>query len=259
MSDWFALMAALLLIQFPPSSLRETLRCAQGVSASDVSTVPAWLPVRIPAALYEKWRKYGIWDYKQQSSQYRDFTQFNFGATGNAAGLDKNSLLALAQASKPTRDDVSRLDDPALLANFDHNFDEFQKLLAMVSQDSHLIRIADDFTWLDSSSKWPRTNIGLGAKRWDEYRSLFEKLSLSEGIVRTADFPGAVFFIARARGLCTGGSGAGYVYSTGALASTTESPSKALDAEVRKNPNQHYAYVFKPLKAQWYAFYEIDW
>jgi len=259
MSGWFVLMAAVLLIQFPPSSLRETLRPAQGVSASDVATVPAWLPVRIPAALYEKWRKYGIWDYKQQSSQYRDFTQFNFGATGNAAGLDKNSLLALSQASKPTRDDVNRLDNRGLLANFDHNFDEFQELLSMADQDSHLIRIADDFTWLDSSSKWPRTDIGLSPKRWNEYRSLFEKLSLPEGIVRTADFPGAVFFIARVRGLCTGGSSAGYVYSTGTFASTTESPSKALDAKARQNPKQHYAYVFKSLKPNWYAFYEIDW
>ncbi|MHB8539856.1 MAG: hypothetical protein ACYDCD_02790 [Candidatus Acidiferrales bacterium] len=259
MSRWFVLPAAALLIQFPLSSLGQTLQPMQSVGASDVNSVPTWLPVRIPAALYEKWRKYGIWDYKQQSSQYRDFTQFNFGATGNAAGLDKASLLALAQASKPTRDDVNRLDDPGLLANFDHNFDEFQELLRMARQDSHLIRIADDFTWLDSSSKWPRTDIGLSPKRWNEYRSLFEKLSLPEGIVRTADFPGAVFFIARVRGLCTGGSSAGFVYSTGALASTMESPSKALDAEARQNPKQHYAYVFKPLKPNWYAFYEIDW
>lgn len=259
MSGWFMLVAAALLVQFPFSSLRQTLQPAQSVSASDVNTVPAWLPVRIPAPLYEKWRKYGIWDYKQQGSQYRDFTQFNFGATGSAAGLDKNSLLALAQASKPTPDDVTRLDDPALLANFDHNFNEFQKLLAMVGEDSHLIRIADDFTWLDSSSKWPRADIGLSPQRWNEYRSLFEKLSLPEGIVRTADFPDAVFFIARVRGLCTGGSSAGYVYSNGALTSTTESPSKALDAEARQSPKQHYAYVFKPLKPNWYAFYEIDW
>lgn len=259
MSGRFVLMAVVLLIQFPLSSLRQTLRPAQSAGASDVNTVPDWLPVRIPAALYEKWRKYGIWDYKQQGFQYRDFTQFNFGATGSAAGLDKNSLLALTEASKPTPDDVKRLDDPHLLTNFSHNTDGFESLLAMAEQDDHLVRIADDYTWLDNDTKWPRSDIGLTPQRWNEYQRLFEKLSLTEGIFRTLDFPGAIFFISRARGLCTGGSSSGYVYSANPLTPTTHSPAKDLDAEARKNPKQNYAYVFKPLKPDRYAFYEIDW
>lgn len=222
-------------------------------------SVPDWLPVRISASLYQEWRKYGIWDYKEQGFQYRQFTQFNFGATGSAAGLDKSSLMALVQSSNPTPEDIKKLDDPKLLANFDQNADEFANLVAMIEQDTHLIRIASDFTWLDSNSKWPRTNIGLSAERWNEYRSLFKKLSLSEGLVRTADFPGAIFFIARSRGLCTGGSSSGYVYSTNVLKPVTQSPAKDLDAEARENPNRYYAYVFKPLKPNWYAFYEIDW
>lgn len=221
--------------------------------------VPDWLPIRIPASLYERWRKYGIWDYKEGGYQYRESTKFNFGATGGAAGFDRNSLIALAQASKPTPEDVKKLDDPELLANFDRNFDGFEQLRAMTEQDNHLIRIANDFTWLDTSSKWPRADIGLITERWDEYRALFAKLSLPEGIVRTADFPGTIFFVARARGLCTGGSSAGYAYSTSALSPTTQSPAKDLDEEARKNPKQYYAYLFRPLKPNWYAFYEVDW
>lgn len=72
----------------------------------DTAVVPSWLAFPISPALYEKWRKYGQWDYKQQGFQYRDSTQFNFGATGGAAGLDQNSLIALAQSAKPTRDEM---------------------------------------------------------------------------------------------------------------------------------------------------------
>jgi hypothetical protein len=154
---------------------------------------------------------------------------------------------------------VNNLDNPELLANFNRNADALDKLRAMAEQDSHVIRIANDFTWLDSSNKWPRENIGFAETRWNEYRLLFEKLSLPEGIVRTEDFAGAIFFVARVRGLCTGGSSAGYVYSTKALAPTVKSPREALNAEARKNPGGHNAYVFKSLKVNWYAFYEVDW
>ena len=86
-----------------------------------------------------------------------------------------------------------------------------------------------------------------------------ENAALPEGIVRSDDFPGAIFFIARTRGLCTGGSSAGYVYSSSPLSPVVKSPAQALDAEARHNPGRHYAFVFKMLKPNWYAFYEVDW
>lgn len=213
----------------------------------------------MPAALHEKWKKYGQWDYKQRGFQYRDFTLFNFGATGGAAGIDKESLLALSRAFKPNVEDLNSLDDPGIEGNFARNADAFDKLNKMAQRDAHVIRIAADYTWLDSSNKWPREDVGFSEARWNEYRLFFKTLSLPEGVVRTDDFPGAVFFISRAQGLCTGGSSAGYVYSTTALTPVTKSPKEALDAEASKSPNKHYAYVFKPLKENWYAFYQVDW
>jgi hypothetical protein len=82
---------------------------------------------------------------------------------------------------------------------------------------------------------------------------------LAEGIVKTEDFAGSIFFVAHARGLCTGGSSAGYVYSIKRLAPTTKSPKDALNSEARQNPSRHYAYVFVPLTGNWYVFYEVDW
>lgn len=225
----------------------------------DAVLVPKWLPFPIPPTLYEKWKKYGEWDYKQQGFKYRDATQFNFGATGAAAGFDQKSLIAVAQAAKPTREDVKTLDDPQLVGNFRKDIEGLERLRIMAEQDFHVIRIAADFTWLDTNAKWPREDIGFSEARWNEYRSAFKNLSLPEGIVRNEDFPGAIFFIARAKGLCTGGSSAGYVYSPSPLTPTVKSPREALDDEARKNPGKHYAYVFTSLKTNWYAFYQIDW
>jgi hypothetical protein len=237
-----------------------TTAARPGVANSgDLSSFRTRLLSAIPPELYEKWRKYGQWDYKQQGFEYRDYTQFNFGATGAASKIDQKTVMALVQAFKPTPEDVKKMDDPDLDASFRRNTDVFEKLLGMAEQDSHLIRIAPEFTWLDSSSKWPRDDIGFSNARWDEYRTLFKSLALTEGIVRTHDFPAAVFFVAHSNGLCTGGSSSGYVYSTAALAPTSKSPTDALNTEARNNPGRHYAYVFEPLKTNWYVFYEVDW
>ena len=261
MSNVRAILAVAVVSMLPMlacAQSAETAKSSQPISA-DRAVVPQGLAFPIPPALYEKWRKYGQWDYKQPGFQYRDFTLFNFGATGSTAGLDEKSLAALEQSSEPTRDDVRSLDYPELQANFLRDAEGLERLRTMAVQDAHLIRIAADFTWLDTDTKWPRENVGFSDARWSEYRSLFKKLSLLEGIVRTEDFPDAIFFIARVKGLCTGGSSAGYVFSTAPLTPTARSPQDDLDYEVRKNPSRNYAYVFKPLKANWYAFYQIDW
>jgi hypothetical protein len=232
---------------------------SQTAKSSSPTTLPAWLPFPIPPRLYQYWRKYGPWDTKQQGFKYRDYTLFNFGSTGAAAGLDANALLALAQATNPNQTDLRRLDEAELETHFGPNSDALDELRVMAEQDSHLIRIAADFTDLDNKSAWPREDIGITEARWDEYRSLFQKLSLQEGIVRTEDFPGAIFFVAVAKGMCTGGSSAGYVYSTQELSPTSDTPTETLDKEPRNIPGQYYAYVFKQLKPNWYVFYEMDW
>jgi len=220
---------------------------------------PAWLPSSVSPQLYQRWRKYGSWDYKQEGFQYRDFTLFNFGATGSAAGFDEDALVALTRAARPSPTDVRTLAESELEKKFAANANALEQLRLMAQSDARLIRIAADFTYLDSETAWPRKEIGITDVRWDEYRSLFQKLSLQEGIVRTQDFPDAIFFVAVAQGLCTGGSSAGYVYSTKKLAPTSDSPTKTLGTVARKSSDRKYAYVFKELGPNWYVFYEMDW
>lgn len=267
MSNWRLFVAIIFVIVQPLLASPQPTKTADSPSTAEAHSnsrepTPASQSQHpsIPSGFYDKWRKYGQWDYKQQGFRYRDFTQFNFGATGTAAGFDQKSLIALVQSAKPTREDIRALDYPQLQGNFKRDAEELERLRTMVAQDAHLMRIAPDFTLLDTDNKWPRDNIGLSEARWNQYRSAFKKLSLSEGIVRTEDFPGAIFFKnTRTKGLCIGGSSAGYVYSSAPLAPTTKSPQDELDAEARKNPTRHYAYVFTPLQANWYAFYQIDW
>jgi hypothetical protein len=231
----------------------------QPTGSVNKGTARSALTSSIPPFLYENWKKYGQWDYKQRGFQYRGITQFNFDAVGSQFKIDRGSLMALVREFRPGPDDINTLDKPELETNFARNVGLFDKLRKMGEQDARVIRIAPNYTWLDGNEDWPRDDIGFSEARWDEYRSLFKELSLPEGVVRTEDFPGAIFFVAYVEGLCTGGSSAGYVYSAKALVPTTESPKEALEAEMRESADRHYAYVFKSLKENWYSFYEVDW
>jgi hypothetical protein len=66
----------------------------KSAASLDKATVRSTLISSIPPFLYENWKKYGQWDYKQRGSRYRDITQFNFGAVGSQAKIDQASLIA---------------------------------------------------------------------------------------------------------------------------------------------------------------------
>lgn len=66
--------------------------------------------------------------------------------------------------------------DQALRARFFAHRADFERLLAMVNEDSRLTRIAPDFTWLDDNVAWARKDVGISESRWNEYRRLLRKL-----------------------------------------------------------------------------------
>src|SRR5262249_43057584 len=133
----FRYVVTLVSLFAPPVAIlaQSTIPAAVAVSGSgDKSALRARLLSAIPPDMYEKWRKYGQWDYNQIGFSNRDFTQFNYGATGAAAKIDKDSLLALAQAFKPNPTDLQSLVNPDLEPNFKRHVDEFEKLLKMARQ-----------------------------------------------------------------------------------------------------------------------------
>jgi hypothetical protein len=57
----------------------------------------------------------GSWDYKQQGSQYEEFGNYNYGATGRAAGFPSSILLqeaGIAQTAAGTTDPFGRWGEP---------------------------------------------------------------------------------------------------------------------------------------------------
>ena len=222
------------------------------------NVLPSWLPFPIPMVAYRKWRKYGEWDYKQLGSQYHQSTMFNFGATAKATGLDQERTLRLVHASRATPEDVAALDDPELPLNFKRNPSRFEQLRILADQDFHFHRIAYDYTRVDEATSKSGDPVGLTPARWADYKRLFDELSLSEGLVRTEDYPGALLFIYRAKGLCTGGSSSGYVYSaTEPHPLVTSSVATAIESEGREK-HIYTVWVFRRLAPHWYAFYQIN-
>lgn len=134
---------------------------------------------------------------------------------------------------------------------------DFDHLVRMAQEDRHVIRIAQDFTWLAKTSAWPRpeSELGFSRERWEEYRRLFRKLGLTGGIVRSEDYPSVIFFMASGSGLATGGSEKGYAYSG-------DEPSPQLnsldDAKRVHASVQTLHPAFKKLRDNWYLYYMWD-
>ena len=140
--------------------------------------------------------------------------------------------------------------DKALGETFFAHEADFNKLVEMCNVDSHVLRIAPDFTWLDNNAAWPRpeSELGFSRQRWDEYRSLFLKLGLTAGVLNYQ--PDSVMFLASTRGLVTGGSSKGYAYSLKEPEVIVDSLDNATFSKSR--------IAYKRLKGNWYLFYMIS-
>jgi len=144
----------------------------------------------------------------------------------------------------------SDISDKALNKRFHDHRTVMEELRIMADEDRKVIRIADDFTWLEGNVNWPRpqTELGFSAQRWDTYKALFKKASIQDGISRSQDFPDAIFFIASSSGLVTGGSSKGYAY----LPSTPVKVYESLDEFPRDSISNVPS--FKHLDGNWYLY-----
>jgi hypothetical protein len=175
--------------------------------------------------------------------------------------MPRDMGMGWAQVSAPNTDDLQALSPDIMEKEFLANRQILESLLSMARQDSKMIRIARDFTWLAGNPNWPRKEIGVSEQRWSQYKRLFDRASLTEGIARPGDFPDAVFFISQSAGLCTGGWSAGYVNSQSPLSPITDRPVDTLKAALKAGIDSHQStsgYAFKKLADNWYEFFEFD-
>ena len=82
--------------------------------------------------------------------------------------------------------DLSQPRDAILESNFKQHESDLELFLQMSNADNKVVRISSDFTWLDNNAAWPRpeTQLGFSLERWDQYRTLFRKVGLEDGITR---------------------------------------------------------------------------
>jgi len=144
--------------------------------------------------------------------------------------------------------------DAALESVFRNHQADFELLLSMSRADSKVMRIAPDFTWLVDDASWPRPEdkLGFSEERWNQYRELFRKLSLQSGLLTYRD-QGTTYFLASSKGLVTGGSGKGYVYSEKELIPVSSSLDDISTETLKSSSN---GMVYKKIGGNWYLFYD---
>jgi hypothetical protein len=145
--------------------------------------------------------------------------------------------------------------DEALRARFLAHRVDFERLVAMANEDSHLTRIAPDFTWLDDDVSWPRSNVGISDARWNDYRQLFKTVGASNGILRGTG-PDRVIFPIAWVGLVPTGCAKGLVYSQAPLSPVLKSLDKKAPDEFLDAPDRSHMLVYKPVENHWYIYYE---
>jgi hypothetical protein len=95
--------------------------------------------------------------------------------------------------------------------------------------------------------------VSFSTQRWDEYRALFRDLGIDLGMNRL-DRNDGVMLIVSATGIVGRGTAKGYAYSTKQLDPIVDSLDLAMP---RPCVGQKDCIVFKPLKRNWYLYYEI--
>jgi len=142
--------------------------------------------------------------------------------------------------------------DGALESHFFAHRAEFERLVAMATEDVHLTRIAPTFTWLDDNVSWPRKNVGISEQRWNEYKRLFRRAGVRDGVLKGTD-PARILFPIVSEGLVPSGYTKGVVYSAEPLNPVL----KSLDERPPdKLWNGSHVLVYKPIEDHWYIYFE---
>jgi hypothetical protein len=196
---------------------------------------------------------------EDQAIEHAQFSMPTMDApTREAANRTKNEMTAVKRVVSPDGLVVivsvvllvccnrALVPDARLREVFYANPEDFRKLASMSQQDHAIIRIRSDLTLMQTESG-VKENVGLSVDRWQEYRVLFKKLGVSEGLARDESYPSAVLFYAHCEGSAIDADCKGFAYSVKPLSPTATS----LDS-----PSE--GYVFEQLSPDWYLFRWVD-
>ena len=123
---------------------------------------------------------------------------------------------------------------------------DLETIVSMSDHDTELTRI--DPTWLSSET-------AISQERWDEYRRLFSRNSITQGIERDPETRDA-FFLVKSFGLLNRGTSSGYLYcGPGPKHSFEPCNSSQPQGEHPYKPGD-MAYSYRRLADRWYAYSE---
>jgi hypothetical protein len=163
-------------------------------------------------------------------------------------GFSAVGVVALSAARSPFPS------DEALQATFAGHRADFVRLVVMANEDTHLTRIAPDFTWLDDDVAWPRKNVGISEQRWSDYKQLFQKIGASEGILNYTN-PTLIMFPIASIGSVSSGAEKGLAYSQASLSPVLKSLDERPPDEFWNGPDRSHVLVYKPIDRHWYIYY----
>jgi hypothetical protein len=163
-------------------------------------------------------------------------------------GLSALSVIVLSAISKQLPSDES------LRTRFVAHRVDFERLVVMTNEDSHLTRIAPDFTWLDHDAAWPRKNVGISESRWEDYRQIFQTVGASEGLIKYSN-PTEILIPITSIGLVPSGVEKGLAYSQTSLSPVLKSLNERPPEEFWNGTDRSHVLVYEPIGDHWYIYY----
>jgi hypothetical protein len=137
---------------------------------------------------------------------------------------------------------------------FSHQRRDLETIVSMSDHDVQLIRI--DPTWLmtrDHQYLAYSPETGITQERWDEYRRLFARNDITQGIQRDPE-SGDAFILVKSVGLLNRGSSNGYLYcGPGPKHRYPPCSSSQAVGEHSYAPGDE-AYSYRKLADRWYAY-----
>lgn len=171
--------------------------------------------------------------------------------TSLIAVITSGILLLMWSCTPPTLQTLQR--------RFPKQRKDLETILAMSNQDSQLLRI--DPGWLATSSaqymKYDKAS-GITEERWNEYRRLFSRNDITQGIQRVPNSDDA-FILVESEGLLNRGISNGYLYCGARpvhryVPCTLSSQSGSHPFEGPGSGDEGYSFI--KLAGGWYAFSE---
>jgi hypothetical protein len=131
-------------------------------------------------------------------------------------------------------------------------------ILAMSNQDRHLLRIDPNWLLTDKYAQFENYDpaVGITEARWNEYRRLFDRNQITQGIQRQPDSDDA-FILVKSEGVLNRGISNGYLYC-GARPVHRYPPCALSSSRGSHQSGEHgdEGYAFIRLDGGWYAFSE---